>query len=88
MLINDDAQYYVQPDIGDEVLLKFDVPKMEEDMSRSTFLHSKGHYEILRNPTGTPDICYLETFRRPGRFIEFSKEHFLELSKKIGKNDG
>ena len=80
LISDDDNQYYVQPEIGDEATLTFDVPPLPQNLRRSVFLHSKGYYEILRNPEGTPDMTLLNSFRKPGRFIEFSKEEFLKIS--------
>lgn len=79
LLIHDDDLYYHQPNIGDEVLLKFVVPQKEEGTVRTAILHSKGHYEILKQPTGVPDLAYLRSFKEPGSFVQFSKERFLDL---------
>jgi len=78
LLNHDDNNYQILSNIGEEVLLKFPVPEIAPDVRRTVILHSKGHYEVLRNPQGIPDISYLESFRKPGRFIEFSKERFLD----------
>ncbi len=71
MLIGDDSKYYVQPNIGDNAILTFTAP-IKTSSKRSIFLHSKGYYEILRNPTGTANRQYLEEFRKPGRFTKYS----------------
>ncbi|MDP2806721.1 MAG: hypothetical protein Q8O74_01130, partial [bacterium] len=73
LLTADDGGYYSQPEIGDEAVLTFVAPAAV-DMGRSVFLHSKGHYRILQDPTGKPDRQYLEAFRQPGRFNRFSLE--------------
>jgi hypothetical protein len=49
----------------------------------STFLHTKGYYEHVRDYTGTPDVPELISFRKPGRFIEFSKEKYQEVNKQM-----
>ena len=58
----DDDQYYHQPHIGDQALLTFDVPEQIEGTKRSVILHSKGHYEIIKNTEGEPDLAYLNSF--------------------------
>jgi len=83
LLLHDDDLYYHQPNIGDELLLKFVVPRKEEGTVRTAILHSKGHYEILRDPTGVPDLVYLSSFKKPGAFSQFSREQFLELYNSI-----
>jgi hypothetical protein len=49
----------------------------------STFLHTRGYYEHVRDYKGTPDIPELISFRKPGRFIEFSKEKYQEVNKEM-----
>ncbi|MBI5806456.1 hypothetical protein HZA73_10500 [candidate division TA06 bacterium] len=73
LLAADDGKYYSQPQIGDEAVLTFAAPA-EAGMSRSVFLHSKGHYKILQDPKGRPDRKYLEAFLQPGRLNRFSLE--------------
>lgn len=79
LLLKDDNLYYDQPNIGDEAILSFESPPMIEGMDRSIILHSKGHYEILRDADGIPDFVYLQNFRNPGTFSQFSRDRFLEL---------
>ena len=73
LLNSDDGKYYSQPEIGDEAVLIFAAPAAA-GMSRSIFLHSKGHYQILQDPKGRPDRKYLEAFLQPGRLNRFSLE--------------
>jgi hypothetical protein len=81
LLLRSDNEYYVQPDVGNEAELIFEVPQQKEPV-RNVFLHSRGHYRILREQSGIPDIKILKTFRRPGRVPEFSKETFDKLKNK------
>ncbi len=74
----DDELYLDQPEIGDETVLVWPVPAPAAGLSRTVVLHSKGHYEILREFTGRPDREYLSTFREPGAFIRFSSERLRE----------
>ncbi len=81
MLQKDDQKYYIQPEVGDNATVSFVMPELTCD-ERTVILHSKGWYQILRNPTGTPDREYLESFRQPGRFNQFVNEYIQTLSSK------
>jgi hypothetical protein len=81
LILKSDKLYYVQPSVGDEAELTFEAPPQKETV-RDVFLHSRGHYRILREQSGKPDIKILKTFRRPGRVPEFSKETFDRLKNK------
>ena len=78
LLANDDEKYLLQPLTKNITDLSFVSPETIPGLERSVFLHSKGHYEILRETKGKPDIAYLKTFLEPGAFIQFSKDHFLK----------
>ncbi|UCH78305.1 MAG: hypothetical protein JSU81_11390 [Candidatus Coatesbacteria bacterium] len=77
LLRADDGLYYVQPEIGEYAVLTFPAPEAAEGRARTTILHTKGHYEVLRDPQGKPDLALLHSFEKAGRFIEFSQELFL-----------
>jgi len=88
LLSQSDDDYFIMPAIGDQAILKFAVPqKVMNDQNRSIFLHSRGHYEVIRNPEGRADVSYLRSFRDPGKFSQFSKEIYLELERKIKNQD-
>jgi len=72
-----DTLYYVQPEIGDEVNMNFELPE-PVDASRSVILHSKGYYKILLESDAEQQTGYLLTFRKKGRFSEFSNEVFQQ----------
>jgi len=76
-LLASDTLYYVQPEIGDEVNMKFQLPE-RVDAERSIILHSKGYYKVLLNLTGEQQKKYLMTFMKKGRFPEFSNELFQQ----------
>jgi len=79
LLLDDDQQYFTQPHVGDRAILEYCVPTLDPDMERTVVLHSKGHYQKLRQSTGKPDVAKLLRFREPGRFGSFSRELFGEL---------
>jgi hypothetical protein len=79
-LTNDDGQYYSQPNIGDEALVRYAVPTQAPGTQRSLLLHAKGHYEILRQPVeGKPNLLYLHQFSRPDALPKYSRERWHEL---------
>jgi hypothetical protein len=85
LLKADDDKYYIQPEIGNAAFLSFYEPPKKDNLIRSEFLHSKGFYEILSNPSGVPDRKFLEAFREPGRFTKFSNEIMQHYLKTKGK---
>jgi hypothetical protein len=84
LLAADDGLYYIQPEIGDEAVVKFALPAMTGE-SRSIILHSKGHYQVIRDPSGRPDRQYLQRFREPGQFNRFTLEHLQAVARAISE---
>ena len=76
-----DNSYLVLKEVGDELMLDFNNPSLQ-NFSRSVFLHTSGYYKILRDQTGPADKQALKTFRKPNRFPEFSKETYNLLTNK------
>ncbi len=83
-LLSSDEFYYTQPDIGDEVILKFTLPK-EEIHTQSLFLHSQGYYVRKMDSSGEYYRKYLLSFRKKGKMAEFSNE-LLNYQGGIGSN--
>ncbi len=78
LLRKDDNRYYVQPSVGDQAAVTFLLPPTAGE-SRTIYLHSKGWYQILRDPHGKPDLEYLRTFRQPGQFNRFVNEEIKRM---------
>lgn len=78
-MLNNDSQYYVLDEVGDESILTFNVPEQKTG-KRTVYLHTRGYYKILRDQTGPPDKKRLKTFRKPGSVPAYSKEVFDSLS--------
>jgi hypothetical protein len=74
-----DDSYLILKEVGDEVMLDFNGPSIQNSC-RSVFLHTSGYYKILRDQTGPADKQALKTFRKPNRFPEFSKETYNLLT--------
>lgn len=59
-LAADDDLYYVQPEIGDQAEVTFDVPAQAEGTERSIFLASRGWYRLHLESEGEPDRANLQ----------------------------
>jgi hypothetical protein len=77
LLTSSDLLYYVQPEIGDAVSMKFALPE-PVDSEQTLILHSQGYYKILLNLTGEEQIKELMAFRKKGHFPEFSSELLMK----------
>ncbi len=79
LLSKADKKYFVQPQVGESAILRFKAPRQSAGMARTVFLHSRGHYKIIRKAKGEPDVTRLEKFRLPGSFGTFSQEQYRLL---------
>jgi hypothetical protein len=78
-LIKEDDSYLDQTEIGDCAFLSFRLPVPRQGSRRSLFLHSRGYYDLKRQPSGEPDIPMLLSFREPGAFPGLSRRLFASL---------
>ena len=74
-----DKKYLVQPEAGNEVIVTYPASGSTTGYLYSTFLHSRGYYEYIRDYKNKPDIAYLQSFRKEGAFTHFSKEKYLNF---------
>ncbi|SFQ50889.1 hypothetical protein [Hymenobacter arizonensis] len=81
-LAADDANYLQQFRPGTAVSLAYEtkLPAPDAQTRRTTFLRTKGYYEHIRDFKGLPNLPELYAFKKPGRFIEFSKERYQEAT--------
>jgi len=86
-MMRDDDRYYVQPEIGNEASLEFPVPEMAGE-DRTMVLHSKGYYEILMDPKGTPRLKALKEIRKSGNFNVYSNQLMQEMLAEHTIQDG
>ena len=84
LLSKDDGNYYTQPTMDNNAVVTFGLPAMT-DKSRTVILHSKGWYELILNPDGTPDIDKLKTFRQPGNFNRFVNERLTKMGQQLSQ---
>lgn len=84
-LAADDAQYLKQPRPGMEVTLSYrsNLAAPAGQPQRSVFLRTKGYYEHIRHYEGAPNLLELYAFRKPGRFMEFSKEQYHRTAQQL-----
>ncbi len=78
-LLADDDIDLDQPNVGDAALLTYRLPQLAAGQARSVILHSRGHYDILRDPVGQPEAAFVASFRQPGRMTGFSRDLYQEL---------
>lgn len=74
-----DQNYFVQPNIGDEVVVTFKMSEPNQDLKRTYFLKNRGYYNYIRNYEGEPDFQKLKLFRAAGAFTDFSKYEYEAL---------
>lgn len=84
LLQKTDNKYYTQPTMDNQAVVTFDIPELT-DQNRTIFLHSKGWYEILRNPQGKPDIEKLKAFRNPGHFNQFVNQQIKKMEQLVSQ---
>jgi hypothetical protein len=79
LILKDDKSYFIQPEIGNEAELLFPVPEIDKSNSRSVFLHSKGHYQILGNENEARSMSNLKKFLKPASFTNFARENYFKI---------
>lgn len=79
-----DNKYYTQPTMDNQAVVTFDMPELT-NQNRTVFLHSKGWYEILREPEGKPDIEKLKAFRNPGHFNQFVNQQIKKMEQLVSQ---
>ncbi|GAB3573656.1 hypothetical protein [Hymenobacter daeguensis] len=77
-LAADDTLYLSQPRPGSVASLSYQshLPAPAAGTRCTAFLRTKGYYEHIRDFQGLPNLPELYAFKKPGRFIEFSKEQY------------
>ncbi|MEO6405979.1 MAG: hypothetical protein ABIY51_14655 [Ferruginibacter sp.] len=82
VLLNDDAKYLDQPDIGNSATIVFQPTKVAaEGLSNSYILHAKGYYEHIRDFKNKPDIGFLKQFKKQNAFPSFGLIVYKKMSK-------
>jgi hypothetical protein len=79
LLLKADQNYFVQPDIGDEVVVNFKPSEKSPELKRTCFLKNKGYYNYIRSYVGEPNFQKLKLFKAAGAFTDFSKYEYEAL---------
>jgi hypothetical protein len=79
LLSQTDTHYLVQPEVGNEVIVKYDAPTLIAGHKQTTFLHSRGYYEYKRDYKNLPDLFSLNSFKEKGAFTVYSKQSYFEF---------
>jgi len=77
-----DDRYQVMGRYGQYVECAFQARPPAPGMRQTVFLHSSGHYEAIRDPSGVPDLPFLYSFQRAERFNQFATELFFDQMRK------
>lgn len=81
LLNKEDKNYLVQPEIGNQVVLKYKVTAPKEGEKQSVFLKNRGYYEYIRDYKGFPNIAKLKTFKEKGALSKYSAEEYTRFMK-------
>jgi hypothetical protein len=80
ILYNDDNQRLEQLEIGNEAIVKYDIPKenafINNDSEQTICLHSKGYYEKIVDYKGKPDWAQLKPLKHAHSFSGFSLNEY------------
>ncbi len=80
LLEKEDQNYLIQPNIGNEVVIKYHVKSPKTGEKQSVFLKNRGYYEYIRDYKGLPNIAKLKAFREKGALSQYSKEEYTRFN--------
>lgn len=80
LLTKEDKNYLVQPNIGNEVVIKYHVASPKKEEKQTVFLKNRGYYTYIRDYKGIPNFAKLKTFREKGALSQFSKEEYTKFN--------
>lgn len=80
LLLNADGEYFIQPNMRDEVVVSFRASAdARGPQATSVFLKNKGYYNYIRDYRGIPDREKLESFREDHAFTKFSEKRYFDF---------
>ena len=80
-LQKEDAVYLSQPDIGNVVTLTYNAEVLKDSSKTRTYLlHTKGYYEHIRDFKNSPDVTFLNQFKKPGAFPQFGMSVYKKMA--------
>ncbi|MFM9826764.1 MAG: hypothetical protein ACKVOD_11645 [Flavobacterium sp.] len=80
LLTKEDKNYLVQPNIGNEVIVKYHVSSPKKEEEQTVFLKNRGYYTYIRDYKGIPNFAKLKTFREKGALSQFSKVEYTKFN--------
>jgi sporulation protein YlmC with PRC-barrel domain len=80
LLDKEDKNYLIQPNIGNQVVIKYHVNPPKKGEKQSVFLKNRGYYEYIRDYNGIPNFAKLRTFREKGALSKYSKEEYSRFT--------
>ncbi len=78
-LLETDGESMSQERVGAVADLRFSVPPAADNQVQSTFLHTRGYYELIRDFSGLPKLVELNKFKDPSYFSLFSRAGYLKV---------
>ena len=79
LLMAEDQNYFIQPNIGDEVVVSFKTSESKPDTNKTFFLKNRGYYNYIRNYDSEPNFQKLKLFKEAGAFTDFSMYEYDAL---------
>ncbi|GGD15696.1 hypothetical protein [Flavobacterium orientale] len=79
LLLFEDQQRLIQPNIGNEVIVTFDKESNSTSEKESVFLKNRGYYEYIRDYKGKPKVKQLKKFKQDGALSIYSKNEYLHF---------
>lgn len=82
LLSKDDNSYYDQPTTANQANVMFKMPAAEK-ATRTVILHSKGWYERIIHPTGTPDKRFMSQYTIPGSLNQLTYDFLSQAGQSL-----
>lgn len=79
LLRKTDRKYLVQPEVGNEVIVSFKYRPDNPTGSATAFLKNRGYYTYIRDYKGIPKFAELQSFKKSGRFSQYSEEQYKKF---------
>ncbi len=79
LLSKQDNSFFVQPNVGDEVIVSFKTNVTNSETNKTLFLKNRGYYNYIRDYDTEPNFQKLKLFKEPGAFTNFSKYEYEAL---------
>ncbi|WP_395044567.1 hypothetical protein [Flavobacterium sp.] len=87
LLDKEDNNFLTQPNIGDEVVLKYHINPPKNGEKQSVFLKNRGYYEYIRNYKGIPNFSKLKKFKLEGALSKYSEQEYKKIIENKSLNE-